>query len=84
MLVSYLNLKELNSLHPFTRKVRQKKKKKNEKRGKNRYLYPTLDTKLEIKSEVDGHIMYLESIQLEGQALKALMKERKDLIQVKL
>lgn len=42
-----------------------------------------IDTKLEIKSKVDQHMTYLSSIQVEGQALKALMKERKDLIQVK-
>lgn len=41
-----------------------------------------LDTKLEIKSQVDHHMTYLTSIHIEGQALKALMKERKDLIQV--
>jgi hypothetical protein len=40
-----------------------------------------IGTKQEIKSEVDLHIAYLESIRLEGQALKALMKERKELIQ---
>lgn len=42
-----------------------------------------LDTKIEIKYEVDHHMAYLTSIHVEGQALKALMKERKDLIQVK-
>lgn len=41
-----------------------------------------IDTKLEIKTEVDLHMTYLKSIHYEGQALKALMKERKDLIQV--
>ncbi|KAL7321400.1 hypothetical protein PS15m_001170 [Mucor circinelloides] len=39
------------------------------------------NTKLEIKSQVDHHMTYLTSIHIEGQALKALMKERKDLIQ---
>ncbi|KAI7892611.1 microtubule associated protein-domain-containing protein [Mucor mucedo] len=39
------------------------------------------NTKLEIKAEVDNHMTYLKSIHYEGQALKALMKERKDLIQ---
>lgn len=43
-----------------------------------------LDTKLEIKSQVDHHMTYLTSIHIEGQALKALMKERKDLIQVQI
>lgn len=43
-----------------------------------------LDTKLEIKSQVDHHMIYLTSIHIEGQALKALMKERKDLIQVQI
>lgn len=40
------------------------------------------DTKIEIKTEVDHHMTYLKSIHSEGQALKALMKERKELIQV--
>lgn len=43
-----------------------------------------LDTKLEIKSQVEHHMTYLTSIHIEGQALKALMKERKDLIQVQI
>lgn len=41
-----------------------------------------LDTKTEIKTIVDKHMTYLNSIHIEGQALKALMKERKELIQV--
>lgn len=41
-----------------------------------------LDTKIEIKTTVDKHMTYLNSIHIEGQALKALMKERKELIQV--
>ncbi|GAA5798569.1 hypothetical protein HPULCUR_003974 [Helicostylum pulchrum] len=39
------------------------------------------NTKIEIKTTVDKHMTYLNSIHLEGQALKALMKERKELIQ---
>ncbi|KAI9357488.1 hypothetical protein BD770DRAFT_388841 [Pilaira anomala] len=39
------------------------------------------NTKIEIKTTVDKHMTYLKSIHLEGQALKSLMKERKDLIQ---
>ncbi|GAA5808538.1 hypothetical protein MFLAVUS_001929 [Mucor flavus] len=39
------------------------------------------NTKIEIKTTVDKHMTYLNSIHIEGQALKALMKERKELIQ---
>ncbi|OBZ88485.1 Coiled-coil domain-containing protein 87, partial [Choanephora cucurbitarum] len=40
-----------------------------------------LNTKLEIETAVNDHRVYLERICAEGQALQALMKERKDLIQ---
>ncbi|KAI8368043.1 hypothetical protein BD560DRAFT_454844 [Blakeslea trispora] len=40
-----------------------------------------LNTKLEIETAVNDHEAYLERICAEGQALQALMKERKDLIQ---
>ncbi|KAI8071171.1 microtubule associated protein-domain-containing protein [Gilbertella persicaria] len=39
------------------------------------------NNKLEIKTAVEIHIAYLKNIRGEGQALQALMKERKDLIQ---